>query len=275
MYIVPHNAPAASAAATPRIASFAGTCAADAAASAVPPANINSAPPSTPSQRRQSAPRSSWKNGTPQRIPSRLLLFHNGNAMLSPTSRTAKIVSVLATAHRQPASTAHTMRCGACLRSAATYDVPWIKAGNVHRARNTPITMPNEITTGDKPSVTSFVGASAAPSHAPAETPQSIPTLCRVRRRRGSIASRAETLEVGSAAAELKKSSAERSDRRRVPRLAPRTARHAELNSTNYGKIACYPRPLVSPRRGGNTGRTGGPAQERHHSRLTFGWRRQ
>ena len=120
MYIVPHSAPAASAAATPRIASFAGTCATDAAARAVPPANINTAPPRTPSQRRQSAPRSSWKKTTPQKIPSRLLLFHNGKAMLRPTSRTAKIVRVLATAHKQPASTAHTIRCGACLRSAAT-----------------------------------------------------------------------------------------------------------------------------------------------------------
>jgi hypothetical protein len=110
-------------------------------------------------------------------MPSKLLLFQRGKAMLSPTSRTAKMVSVFATAHKQPASTAQTMRCGACRRSAAMYDVPWIKAGKVQRARNTPITMPSEITTGDSPSVTSFVGASAAPSHAPAVSPHSIPTL--------------------------------------------------------------------------------------------------
>jgi hypothetical protein len=57
------------------------------------------------------------------------------------------------------------------------YEVPWINAGSVHRARKTPITIPSEITTGDKPSVTSFVGASAAPSQAPAVSPHSIPTL--------------------------------------------------------------------------------------------------
>jgi hypothetical protein len=36
--------------------------------------------------------------------------------------------------------------------------------------------MLSDITTGDNPRVTSFVGASAAPSHAPAVRPHSIPT---------------------------------------------------------------------------------------------------
>src|SRR5689334_5487969 len=168
MYIVPHNTPAESAATTPRAASRDGTWDADAIANTVAPANISSAPPITPNQRRESAPRSSLKNTIPQMIPSRLLLFHSGKAMLKPTSRTAKIVSVLATAHRHPARIAHTIRCGAWRRSAAMYDVPWMSAGSDHRARKTPITIVSEITTGESPRVTSLVGASAAPSQAPA-----------------------------------------------------------------------------------------------------------
>ena len=39
------------------------------------------------------------------------LVFHSGKAMARPTSRMAKTVSVLATAHRAPASSAQTMRC--------------------------------------------------------------------------------------------------------------------------------------------------------------------
>src|SRR6476469_10018080 len=108
MYIVPHITPAASATATPRSAFTDDDCDDEAIASAVAPPNISSAPPITPNQRRASAPRSSPKKRTPQRIRSRLLLFQSGKAMLKPTSRTAKIVSVLATAHRHPASTAQT-----------------------------------------------------------------------------------------------------------------------------------------------------------------------
>jgi hypothetical protein len=59
------------------------------------------------------------KNTTPQKIPSKLLVFQSGNAMLRPTSRTANIVSVLATAHRHPATIAQTMRWGACRKSLA------------------------------------------------------------------------------------------------------------------------------------------------------------
>src|SRR6185436_16905769 len=234
MYIVPHSAPAASAAATPRIASFAGTCAAEAAASAVPPANISSAPPMTPNHRRESAPRSSLKKTTPQMIPSRLLLFQRGNAMLRPTSRTANIVSVLATAHRQPASTAHTIRCGACLRSAATYEVPCISAGIVQRARKTPITMLSEISTGDNPRVTSLVGASAAPSHAPAVTPHSMPTLWSVRSRRGSKPRPTTESRGAGPFGELKKSTAARGVPRSARRPEPRTADRAAPDSASY-----------------------------------------
>ncbi len=110
MYIVPHSAPAASAATTPRAPCPPGAPADDATASSVAPANISAAPPRTPRRRRQPLPWSSLKNTAPHRIPSRLFAFHKGNAMLKPMSRMAKMVSVLATAHRHPASTAHTMR---------------------------------------------------------------------------------------------------------------------------------------------------------------------
>src|SRR5947207_15591570 len=108
MYIVPHSAPAARAAATPRAACPAGACAADATASRVAPAHITAAPPSTATTRDQPAPRSSLKNTAPHRIPSRLLAFHSGNATLRPMSLIAEMVSGLATAHRQPARMAHT-----------------------------------------------------------------------------------------------------------------------------------------------------------------------
>src|SRR5947209_16041761 len=104
MYIVPHSAPAASAAATPRNALPPGAWADDATASSVAPANIAAAPPHTPSQRAPPASRSSLKSSVPHRMPSRLLAFHKGNAMASPMSLMAKIVRVLATAQRQPAS---------------------------------------------------------------------------------------------------------------------------------------------------------------------------
>src|ERR1044071_871214 len=123
----------------------------------------------------------------PQRIPSRLLLFQSGKAMLRPTSRTAKMVSVLATAHKQPASTAQTMRCGAWRRSSRTKAVPWIRAGRLQRARKTPRTIASDTTTGERPMVTSLVGASAAPSQAPAVRPDRMPRPWRVRTRRGSI----------------------------------------------------------------------------------------
>ena len=83
--------------------------------------------------------------------------------MLRPTSRMAKMVSVLATAQRQPASSAQMIKCGARATSARTEVVPRTRAGRLQRARNTPTTMINEITIGEMPMVTSLVGASAAP----------------------------------------------------------------------------------------------------------------
>jgi len=96
------------------------------------------------------------------------LLFHSGNAMLSPTSRTAKIVSVFAT--RPQAAGEHgphnQMRRLPQIRRDVRRSL-YQARGSVHRAqKKTPITMLSDITTGDNPSVTSFVGASAAPSHA-------------------------------------------------------------------------------------------------------------
>src|SRR5215472_9340047 len=178
IYMVPHSTPAPRAATMPWSARPAGACAGDATASKTAPANMSAAPPSTPSHRRQPASRSSWKKTTLQKIPSRLFMFHNGNAMLSPMSRIAKIVSVLVTAQRHAASTAHTIRCGACCASAYTWLVPRASAGRLQRARNTPTTISSEISTGDTPACTSFVGASAAPSHAPAASPHIMPRAC-------------------------------------------------------------------------------------------------
>ena len=58
-----------------------------------------------------------------------------------------------------------------------------IRAGKLHRARKTPSTITSEMTMGDKPTETSFVGASAAPSQAPAVRPQRIPKSCSFRER--------------------------------------------------------------------------------------------
>jgi len=115
------------------------------------------------------------KKRNPQKIPSKLFEFQSGKAMLSPTSRMAKMVSVFATAQRQPARTAQIIKCGARRTSARTDEVPRINAGKLHRARKTPITMIREIATGEIPRVTNFVGASAAPSQAPAVKPERVP----------------------------------------------------------------------------------------------------
>src|ERR1041385_6727525 len=93
------------------------------------------------------------------------------------------MVRVLATAHMHPASTAHTTRCGACRTSCPTCDVPRINAGTLQRARKTPHTMISEMVIGEIPGLTSLMGASAPPSHAPAAKPQKIPNACRLRRR--------------------------------------------------------------------------------------------
>src|SRR6266516_602812 len=101
MYIVPHRAPAVSAAAMPRRESPPGARADDATARSVAPANIAAAPPRTPSQRARPASRSSLKSSVPQRMPSRLLAFQSGNAMESPICLIAKIVSVLETTRKR------------------------------------------------------------------------------------------------------------------------------------------------------------------------------
>ncbi|HEV2113425.1 MAG TPA: hypothetical protein VGR50_04705, partial [Terriglobales bacterium] len=62
-----------------------------------------------------------------------------------------------------------------------------MRAGKLQRARNTPRTIKSETPRGETPNSTSFVGASAAPSHAPAPKPQRIPTSCNLRRREDSI----------------------------------------------------------------------------------------
>src|SRR5205807_6684720 len=113
MYMVPQSAPAARAAATPRAAWPAGACAADATVRRVAPAHITAAPPSTAATRDQPAPRSPLKNTAPHRIPSRLFAFHSANATLRPMSLIAYMVSVLATAHRQPARMARSEGGGA------------------------------------------------------------------------------------------------------------------------------------------------------------------
>ena len=60
------------------------------------------APPRTFIDWRAPAPRNSLNKNHPQNKPTRLLMFHNGKATESPTSRMAKTVSVFATAHRAP-----------------------------------------------------------------------------------------------------------------------------------------------------------------------------
>src|SRR2546429_7672033 len=97
----PHTPPAARAAATPRAACPAGACAADATASRAAPVHITAAPPSTATTRGQPAPRSSLKNTAPQRVPSRLLAVHSGNATPKPMALIGQMGSVVATGPRQ------------------------------------------------------------------------------------------------------------------------------------------------------------------------------
>jgi hypothetical protein len=129
------------------------------------------------------------KKTNPHKMPSKLFEFHKGNAILNPTSRIAKIVKVFATAQMHPAKTAQIIKWGVRRISARTEDVPKIKAGTLHRARKTPKTIINEITTGEIPTETNLVGASAAPSQAPAVNPESTPTTCNFRAREATAAS--------------------------------------------------------------------------------------
>ena len=67
------------------------------------------------------------------------------------------------------------MRCLLRARSANTDRVPFSSVGIDQRAVNTPATMHSEIAKGESPELTSFVGASAAPSQTPAASPHSTP----------------------------------------------------------------------------------------------------
>ena len=70
------------------------------------------------------------------------------------------------------------MRCLFSARSLKTYFVPFNKVGKVQRAVNTPATMQREMAKGEKPTFTSLVGPSAAPSQTPAASPDATPRLC-------------------------------------------------------------------------------------------------
>ena len=184
--MVPHSAPAARAATMPRVAVALVVAEEEATASSVAPQNIVAAPPATESQRTRPEPRSSRKSNQPQKIPNKLFRFQSGKAMLSPMLRIAKIVRVLATAHRHPASTPQRIRCGAWRTSRRICAVPRMSAGRLQRARKTPETISSDTITGEMPMLTSFVGASAAPSQAPALKPERIPMICNWRRRLAS-----------------------------------------------------------------------------------------
>src|ERR1700733_432906 len=82
-----------------------------------------------------------------------------------------------------PASTAHTIRCGAWRTSLRTCEVPRMKAGTLQRARKTPNTMMSETVMGEISGLTSLMGASAPPSQAPAAKPQKMPRACSERKR--------------------------------------------------------------------------------------------
>src|SRR5205085_5223160 len=124
------------------------------------------------------APLSSPNNNQPQKMPTSELEFQSGKAMASPTSRMANTVSVFATAHNIPAMMAVGMRWRFWRRSENTLRVPLTSVGSDQRAVNTPATMHREIAKGERPVLTSLVGASAAPSHTPAPRPHSTPSPC-------------------------------------------------------------------------------------------------
>jgi hypothetical protein len=66
------------------------------------------------------APRSSENSSRAHSRPINEFVFQSGKAVARPTSRMAKTVSVLATAHSAPARIAHTIRCFLAIRSAKT-----------------------------------------------------------------------------------------------------------------------------------------------------------
>src|SRR3954464_54923 len=141
-------------------------------------ATMASAPRTTLATLRALAPRSSPNNSQPQKMPTRELVFQSGKAMARPTSRMAKTVRVLATAHSMPAMMAVGMRWRLAARSEKTLRVPLTRVGSDQRAVKTPATMQREMAKGERPVVTSLVGAWAAPSHTPAPRPHRTPKPC-------------------------------------------------------------------------------------------------
>src|SRR5207244_11569520 len=148
-------------------------------------------------------------------MAGRWLGFRGWSAPLQPLSLLGSMVGVLATAHRPPARMAQTTRWGACRTSAPIAVVPRNRAGRLQRARNTPATIASEITTGDRPSTTILVGASAAPSQAPAVKPLATPASCKRRRRDESSAGAIESIRAPRG---------RRPARRRGPRIERRAA---------------------------------------------------
>ena len=162
-------------AALPGVPAF---CCAVAKASTAAPSTIANAPPTTFAQSLAPDPCNSLKSRQPHANPTRLFMFHSGNAMARPTLRTPKTVSVLPTAQSIPASSPHTIRCGFSRRSLNMNPVPFSSVGTVQRATKAPITMPIEMMKGENPAFTSLVGASALPSQTAAASPQNTPSLC-------------------------------------------------------------------------------------------------
>src|ERR1035437_8659375 len=107
------------------------------------------APPNTFDHSLMPEPRSSLKSSQPQKRPTRLLVFHSGKAMASPTLRTPPLVSVLATAHNIPASSAHTRRGGGARRAEKRKPGPGSSGGTVQRATKAPSTRPRERRKGE------------------------------------------------------------------------------------------------------------------------------
>src|SRR3954454_7048420 len=241
MYIDPNISPAPTAAAIPRGALPCTPSDVEAAEINIAPMKITTAPPTTPAFRSHPDPCSSLNSSVPHRIPIRLLEFQSGNARLSPMSRTAKMVNVLPTAHRQPAITPHSTRCGTCRASRKVSPVPRINAGRLQRDTKAPRTIMKEITIGDTATVTSFVGASAPASQSAAARPQKIPsrwsTLCRDWSR--GVLSMAWLNTGAFLVIELSGAAAIQSEERRVE---PRIERHGKLRST---KVHVAPKILL------------------------------
>ncbi len=187
IYIDPNISPAPSAAAIPCSAFPCAACEVEAVEIRIAPENMITPPPTTPSFRDQEARCNSLNNTTPHKIPIKLFAFQSGNARLRPMSFTAKIVSVLPVAQRQPAMTPQTTRWGAWRISVKVSEVLRINAGRLQREMNAPSTIMNEITSGDTATVTNLVGASAPASHNAADTPQKIPSRCSFRWRDGPL----------------------------------------------------------------------------------------